>query len=238
MALAVTQLKAEVREAIGTGRARRLRRKGMIPVVLYGHGEDTVHLSVSRHDLQHAIAAGVHVLSLQTAQGVQQVLVKEVQYDALGTDIVHADFARIAMDEAITVQVPVELHGTLAEAGVINHLLHTMEVRCRADRIPEKLRVEITGHRAGDAIRVSDVAMPEGVTPVPSKETVVVAILAPTEVEEVAAAAAGPEAAAAEPEVITARREKEEEEVAEGESREGGTKAAKEAKAPEKPEKK
>jgi large subunit ribosomal protein L25 len=183
----------------------------MVPGVLYGHGEATAHLAVKGHDLRQALAAGAKVFSLQMPRGLQQVLVKEVQYDAYGQEIVHVDFARIAMDEAISVQVPVELHGTLAEAGVVNQLMHSIEVRCRADRIPEKVRVEISGRHPGDVIRLGDLSLPEGVSAVAAGETVVVAIAAPTEVEEVVAAPA-PEAA--EPEVITARREEKEEEAA------------------------
>jgi len=212
----IPRLKAEDRSAIGTRQARRMRREGMQPIVLYGHGEGTVHLAVKAEELAEVIGAGVKVFSLETPRGPQQVLVKEVQYDAFGKHIVHVDLARIAADEAITVQVPIELHGALAEAGVVNHLLHSIEVRCRADRIPDKLRVELTGRKAGDVIRIGELQLPEGVSAVAGKEAVIVAIEAPIEVEVVAAAPAAAEAA--EPEVITARREKEEE--AEGEAEE------------------
>jgi large subunit ribosomal protein L25 len=223
---ALTKLSAQAREELGSSKARRMRLRGSVPVVLYGHGEKTQHLVVGARDLEQLVGSGQRVLSLETPQGVQQALLRAVQFDALGKEILHADFTRVALDEAVTVEVPVELFGQIAEAGVVNQLLHALEVKCRADAIPGKVRVDIGGRHTGDVIRVKELTLPEGVQAVPEGEVVVVSIAKPEELEVVAAPAEG----AAEPEVIRAEREKEEKEAA------GGA-APEKAEKPEKPSK-
>lgn len=201
-------LVAGPREGVGTRAARRLRRAGKVPAVLYGHGRETLALAVDAPALARLAARGARIVALETPHGAEQALIKELQYDVYHTRILHADFARIALDEAVSVEVPIETHGAAAE-GALDQTLHVLTVRCRADRIPEKVRVEVDGLRPGDTVAVKDLVLPEGVAAETPADTVVVAVHAQRE----AVVEAAPEAPA-EPELV--REKAKEAEEAEG----------------------
>ena len=197
----IATLDAVAREAIGTRAAKRLRAGGQVPIVLYGHGLDTVHLSVEARPLMTALDHGAHLLELNTPSGAEQALVREVQYNIYHTHILHADLTRVALDEAVEVEVPIELHGSITE-GSVEHLVHMLTVTCRADSIPESIRVEIGGMTPGNSIRVLDLALPDGVETTLPEDTIVVSVKELRELEEAAEEGEpeGPETA--EPEVI------------------------------------
>lgn len=201
-----SSLKAQMRTHTGTRAAKKLRFSGQVPAVLYGHGEETLNLSVDAGPLEHAIEEGQHVLTLDMPAGEQQALIKEIQYDTYHVHVLHVDFTRIAFDEDVEVEVPIELHGSV-EQGVVEQNLYSLPVACRADRIPEKLRVEVGHMEIGQVRHVSDIELPDGVRPGVDPEAVVVAIHAP-QVEEVVEEA---EEVPAEPEVIGEEPGKEEE---------------------------
>src|SRR5947208_242659 len=105
------ELLAEQRQGRGSKLARRMRRHGRVPAVIYGHKEETVSLSLSADDLTKAIRHGVRVVDLKTAAGVQKALINEVQWDHLGMEVLHVDFTRVAADERIHVMVALEIRG-------------------------------------------------------------------------------------------------------------------------------
>lgn len=214
----IATLHATKRQELGSRASVRLRKAGLVPAVLYGHKRDTVPLSVPFKEIERVVAAGSRMVNLEIG-GVQELaLLKEVQYDSMGDELLHVDLARVAIDEKVTVRVPVELHGLakgVASGGTLDHVVKDIEVVCLPHDIPEKIRVEIAGLDIGQMIYVRDIQLPPGVECRLDPGTVVAVVHAPTEAKEVAPAEAGP----AEPEVIgrKAAEEGEEEEEEEGE---------------------
>ncbi len=210
MAETVT-LVAQPRSTTGTHEARRMRKAGTIPAVVYGHKEATVSLTVNRDELRKAIRQGARVVDLQTDGKVEKALIRDLQWDHLGHDIMHVDFARVAADERIKIEVRIELRGAAAgvtAGGVLDQPIHSLVVECLAIAVPESIRVAIADLQIGQAIHVKDLKLPEGVTTAVDPEAIVVQVAAPKAEEE---AVAGPAAEQAEPEII-GRKEKPEEE--------------------------
>jgi large subunit ribosomal protein L25 len=196
-------LVAQPRQEHGTRAARRLRKQGLIPAVLYGHKEETVSLSLPADEIYSAVRHGVRVLDLKTGGKTEKALIRELQWDHLGKDVLHVDFTRVAADERIHVAVPVELRGIapgVTGGGILDQPLHALHVECLAARLPESIRVNVTELQLGGAIHVKDLHLPEGVKALDDPEAIVVHIKAPEAVPEPAAAAEA--GAQAEPEVI------------------------------------
>ncbi len=197
-------LTVERREGRGTREARRLRRHGKVPGVLYGHGEATLSVSLPADDLSKAIRQGARVVDLDQGAGLEKALIRELQWDALGHDILHVDFARVAADERITIDVRLELRGTapgVTAGGMLDQPLHNLEVECLAISIPESIRVNIGELQIDGVIHVRDLTLPAGVIAKSDPDAVVVQVT--QKLEEVAAPAAAPAGEqAAEPEVI------------------------------------
>ncbi len=207
-------LVTQPRQTKGSGEARRLRRRGLVPAVMYGHGEGTAPISLSHDDLLKVIRHGTHVVDLQSEGNVQKALIREVQWDHLGKDILHVDFARVAADERVVVTVPLEIRGTaagIAEGGMLDQPMHSLSVECLVTAVPEHIRVNVGTLKLGEALHVRDLALPPGVTAMADPDAIVVHVTQKqVEAEEAAAPVAE---GAAEPEVIG--RTKEEEEGAE-----------------------
>jgi large subunit ribosomal protein L25 len=213
MAESVT-LEAQSRNTQGTHEARRMRKKGLIPAVVYGHKEATIALTVNRDELYKVIRHGVRVVDLRAAGKTEKALIRDVQWDHLGHDILHVDFARVAADERIKIEVRIELRGTapgVTAGGVLDQPIHSLVVECLAIAVPESIRVPIGELQIGQAVHVKELKLPDGVTTAVDPEAIVVQVAAPKVEEE---AAAAPVAEQAEPEVI-GRKEKEEEEAEE-----------------------
>jgi len=218
-------ISARSRESRGKGAARQTRREGRIPGVLYGHGEDSVSLSVDANELQklvHSISIENTIVDLDLGSGEPyKVLIRELQRHPFRDEFVHIDFFHVAMDEKIQVEVPIVLIGTPTgvknKGGVLDHQLRELEVFCLPGSIPEKIELDVSSLDIGDSIHVSDIELPD-VEILTELDRAVVAVLAPTvmEVEEVA------EEALAEPEVIGRGKEAEEGEEAGGAKREEG----------------
>jgi large subunit ribosomal protein L25 len=215
--MAEVQLKAWPREERGTRAARRLRRQGLVPVVLYGRKQGNVLLVTREEDLESVLEEHSYVVELQWDGQSEHAQIKEMQIDELNECILHVDFARISMSERIQVEVPVEFDGDApgaSEGGVVEPQLRAIEVEALPNQIPESISVDISELGIGDSARVGDVDFPAGVNPLTDPSNVVVAVVAPTEVEEEEEEM--PEDILAEPEVI-GREEEEEEELLEGE---------------------
>ena len=228
-------LKAEAREDLGTRRARRLRLKGLVPAVMLRKKETPLNLLVPTRELELALKKGARIVDLAHPSGKDRVFIKEVQYDHLGERIYHVDFAKVAMDEVITLEVPLELKGkpigVLEEGAVLDQYVKVLRISCLPTAIPEKIEAEVSHLKKDDHIAIKDLKPPEGVK-ILNDPDVVVAAVTEHKIEEIAPAVAatpGP----AEPEVI--KKEKAEEAPAEGEKKEP---AAKKEAAPKKEEKK
>jgi len=186
-------------------------------MVLYGRGEPNVLLSVREEALQKLIELHTTIVRVEWDGQQDPAQIKEVQYDPLGEHIIHVDFTRISLTETVHVEVPVETHGEAAgakEGGVLELVLHEIEVECLPTNILERIRVEVSGLNIGDAVHIRDLPLPEGVRPMGAPEAVVLMLAAPTRAEE---EAAPEEEVVAEPEVIgRPEAEKEEPEEEEG----------------------
>jgi large subunit ribosomal protein L25 len=204
-------LVAQSREEHGTRRARLLRQQGLIPAVVYGHKEATLALALPRDELARAVRHGTRIVDLQAGGKTEKALIKEVQWDHLGHDILHVDFARVSAHERITIEVRLELRGTapgIAAGGVLDQPLHTLKLSCPALSPPESIRVNLGELQLGQALHVRDLKLPEGVEAVTDGDAVVVQVIAKA-VEEEAAPAVAP--TTAEPEVIGRKPTEEEE---------------------------
>ncbi len=198
----VHEIVAQPRDLSGTRACRRLRRQDLVPAVLYGHGQPNVMLALQCGAIEKALHERALVLRVVWDGSEETAQIKEVQYDAVGDELLHVDLARISLTETLTVTVPVKTHGEprgAEEGGVLELLEFELEVECLPTDIPENIRVEVAGLGVGESLTIADLVFPEGVTPTGDPEMVVVAVVEP--VEE-AAEEEAPEAALAEPEVI------------------------------------
>lgn len=203
----VDELNVQLRETRGKRHARRLRNAGWVPAVLYGHGEEPVSLSVSTEELDGAVRHGTRLVNLIGAVR-QQAFVRELQWDTWGIHVLHVDFTRISAHERVQVQVTVELRGEapgIKEGGVVEQLLHVVQIECEVTAIPEKVEVNVNHLNLGDSIGVQQLEISEGAKILGDAEAVVVhcvqPMVAPEEVEA--------EAEEAEPEVIGRKAEEE-----------------------------
>ncbi len=195
-------LVTEKRDTRGTRTARRLRAKGRIPAVVYGHKEETVSVSVAGDLLLSAVRHGARVVDLQSDGALQKAQIAELQWDHLGHEVLHVDFRRVAADERIHVTVPVEVRGVapgVTAGGVLDQPIHTLSVECAADSVPESIRVNINELQLGGAIHVRELHLPPDVKALADADAIVVHVTLPQAEPE---AAATPGAEQAEPEII------------------------------------
>lgn len=203
-------LTVSVRQDVGTIKSRQLRRSGRIPAILYGHGEAQVNLTVMQDQARVAVRHGSRLVDL-TGEVTETVLVRQVQWDAFGIDILHLDFSRVSADESVDIILPVNLRGTaigLKEGGVVEHIKHELRIRCPALRIPEKLELSVGDLHLDGELTAGQVPLPEGATLLTDADEIVVHCVRPIEVEESGAAEPG------EPEVIGRKKEEDGEEAA------------------------
>ncbi len=199
-------LKTQPREARGSGEARRLRRRGMVPGIVYGHKEANVCVGVPGDVLLKAVRQGTHVVDVDIAGRQEKALIRDVQWDYLGKDPIHVDLERVSAEDRITVTVPLEFRGTapgIAAGGVLDVLVHAIHVECPAMNIPHNIRVNVGELQLGQAIHVRDLVLPEGAKAMGNPDTIVVHVTQKQVVEAAPAAAVpGEVPGAVEPEVI------------------------------------
>jgi len=211
-------IKAAKRETTGTKSARRLRKQDQMPAIIYARQGDPQPIALPAHDVEVAIGHGNHVLKIELDGESLQYLIRDVQYDYLGTTPVHLDLAQVDVDEVVEVNVPLELRGTPAgihEGGVLDQVMNDIMIRCKVTDIPELIRPSVTKLKVGDSLHVSDLELPPGSEAVcDGTETVAVVrvMAAVEEPEEEAEEAEG----AAEPEVIGQKKRDDESEEDEG----------------------
>jgi large subunit ribosomal protein L25 len=195
---------AEPGRATGSSVSRRLRAAGRIPAVVYGHGVDGISVSVDGRELRHALSgdAGLNqLLSLQVGSDTHLAMARSLQRHPVRHTVLHVDFQIVRRDEVISAEVPVVLTGETKaveqENGVVEQVLTSLTVNATPDRIPSNIEVDISALTVGEAIRVGDVRLPDGVTTdVSPDDPVVMASATRAAVEE--AAEEGAEAEAAE----------------------------------------
>jgi len=199
-------LTIEPRQGNGSQTARRLRRAGKVPGVLYGHKEATVSVVLSTEDLDKALRSGARVVDLKIGGKTEKALISEVQRDHLGMALIHVDFKRVSADERVTVGVRVELRGQapgVTAGGILDQPIHTLSVECLVTAVPDSIRVNVGEMQIGSVLHVKDITLPAGVTTTVDPEAVVVQLKAPVTEDAVAAVPGEVAPGAAEPEVIT-----------------------------------
>ncbi len=214
MATQSIQIAAEPRPGLGSRANKRLRDTGKVPGVVYGQKEAVVPVTLPKKELVNHLNKGAHVFDLSLDGKSEKVLVKEVQYDHLGIEVIHVDFARVSADERVEVTVPLELKGTPAgeaEGGVLQQIVAELEVECLVTDIPSVIVHNVTEMKLDDVVHIRDLKLPPGVKALQDEDLVVAQVKA---IEEEAATPAAEEGAA-EPEVI-GRKADEGEEAAAG----------------------
>jgi large subunit ribosomal protein L25 len=159
------RIAAEPRTEFGKGGARRTRRSGKIPAVLYGHGSDPRHISLPTRDFEHALRTdGANVLlDLQFEDGSELALPKSIQRDPVSRVIEHLDLILVRRGERIVVEIIINLDGVIASGGLLEQSLTTLSVTADATNIPSGVDVSIDGLEIGTAIHAGDIKLPEGV---------------------------------------------------------------------------
>ena len=206
------------REGVGKGPAKRLRRGGQVPAILYG-GPQPVNIAVAPKDILRLIHGheGSTQLFRVTFDGgteARMAIIRDLQFDPVTDNLIHVDLQEVAMDRAIQVSVAIhhvgESIGVRESQGILEMVLREVRVSCLPGNIPEFLEADVTSLNIHDVLTVKDLKVPEGVRVLNDANQAVVTV-APPAAEEVAAVVAEPtEPTAAEPEVLTERKPKEE----------------------------
>jgi len=211
-------LEAKLRTKKGKVYSRKLRKEGLIPAVLYGGKKESLPVEVNVRDLEKIFLTGegsnvIINLQLSNVNGnpVETVLIKDFQQDPITRAFLHVDFLRVSLREKITAHVPLVLVGEapgVKEAGILEHFLRELTIRCLPLEIPHHIEVNVSQLIIGESIHVRDLKIPEGIEVLSDPDQVVVTIGVPSklEAEEVVAAPT-----VTEPEVISKGKEEEEE---------------------------
>ena len=230
-------ISAEKREGLGTRVSRRLRKSGKLPAVLARKGEEPLHLLVDAKEFSQLVKKHARIINLNHPAGKDKVFIREVQYDHLDEHAIHVDFTKIAMDQLLTIEVPLLLKGkpvgVTEEGGVLDQYVKVLKIQCLPDAIPDHIEADVAALKKDVKFTVKDLVLPAGVK-VAQDPDLLLAIVQEHKVEEIVPAAAA--AGAVEPELI--KKPKETEEGAEGEAAKGDAKGEKKEAAPKKEEKK
>lgn len=188
----IMNLKANLRETVGNGPSRALRREGKVPAILYGPNTEPVKLTIDKLDLEPifksgAVAQKLLKLDIDGADGTTNVMVKEIQKHPVSHNLLHLDFYRVSMDQKIKVMVPVVTTGKcvgVEMGGMLQIIRRELEVFCLPDQIPETITVDITDMDIGDSLHVEDLEL-EGDVEVPAEVNfTILTILSPKAEEE------------------------------------------------------
>jgi len=191
----------------GTRVARRLRQSGLIPAVIYGHKQAVVPVTLTRDDVWRMIKSTGHLAHLDLGGNTETVLIREVQWDHLGKEILHLDFARVDAEEIIETEVTLDVRGHaagIADGGILEILVRSLGIKCRAGAIPDSIKVDVSNLKVDEGIHVRDLVLPAGVTADAEADLLLVHVVTPRAAEP-ESAEAGAEALT-QPEVIKPER--------------------------------
>lgn len=191
-----SKLTATVRKEIGKGVARRLRKEGMLPAVVYGRQTASMPLTIELKQLKRLIMGekSEHKLLDLSIEGnggptEKTVMIKELQIDPVKRDYLHADFFEVAMDEEVTIPMLIKLTGEpegVKMGGVLQQVRRELEIKCLPSQIPDSLEIDVTTLNIGDSIHLKDVQLPPGVKILEDVDMTIATVLAPTIEKEVA----------------------------------------------------
>lgn len=195
---------AKNRSELGSRANKRLRDAGMLPGVVYGHGEAVLPVTLPRVEVSRHLEHGTHLFDLQLDGKSEKVLVKEVQYDHLGIEVIHVDFARVSLDEKVKVTVPLELKGTPrgeSKGAKLQQLVADIEVECLVTEIPDAVRHNVGEMDKDEVLHVRDLKLPAGLKVLLDGDVILATC------REIVEQAASTVEGAAEPEVIGKKKE-------------------------------
>ena len=215
--MSAEKITAETRTEFGKGAARRIRREHKVPAVIYGHGNEPVHITLPGHETMMALKhSGANALLELSIDGKTSLaLTKQVQVDPIKRHLEHIDFVVVRKGEKVTVEIPVHLNGTAAKETLVVVENATVQVEAEATHIPEYVEIDIEGLEAGTQIHASDLTMVEGSTLLLDPETLIVNITEAPTTEDIEAELAEAEAEAG------IERDESDAEAAEGDAAEG-----------------
>lgn len=199
----IATVQGETRQTAGHHANERLRRHGLVPAVIYGHGLPNEYVALSLHDTRLALARMLHVIKLRVDGGEQQYLIKEVQFDHLQQTPIHVDLMRVDVTERVKVRVPLELRGRprgTLEGGTLVSVITELDVECLLLDIPEGIRAHVEHLGLNEALYVRELTVPPEVKVLNSGNDIVAIVHPPrgTTAAELEAVTEG----TAEPEVI------------------------------------
>lgn len=204
------------RERTGSRYAQRERGLGRLPAVLYGHGAEPLAISLDHKEAMRFFHSGERIFDVQIAgESVKQtVMLKDIQFDYLGTNPVHVDLTRVDMDEVIEASIAIRFRGEavgLKKANtILTHHTNAIKVKCRVRDLPDHFDVDISGLDAGQLLHISDIKLPASVELIDDDTAVIAAIEVVKEQAESETGEAAAVGEAAQPEVITERKKEEE----------------------------
>lgn len=187
--MSTEKIQAEARTEFGKGAARRIRREDKVPAVVYGHGNEPIHLTLPGHETMMAIKhGGANALLELEFEGTSQLaLTKQVQVDPVRRVLEHVDFVAVRRGEKVTVDVPVNVVGDAASETLVVTENTTVQVEAEATHIPEGFEIDVTGAEAGTQFLASDLPLPSGTTLLTDPDTLVVNVTAAQTAEQVEA---------------------------------------------------
>lgn len=187
------ELKASARDRVGKGAARALRREGLLPAVIYGDKQPALPIAVPIKETTLTLHKGgfmTHIGVIEVDGKKHQVIAKDYQLHPVRDDVLHVDFLRVGKGTTLTVEVPVhflneETCPGIKKGGVLNIVRHTVELVVPADAIPEALEIDLAKAQPGDALKISNVALPANVHPtITDRDFTIATIAAPAGVQE------------------------------------------------------
>jgi large subunit ribosomal protein L25 len=169
-------LTAKVRQERGSNAIRRLRREGYVPAVLYGHGQENISLSLRTEQVHPAIHQGTKLVDLQ-GDLRESALVRDVQWDTFGNDVLHVDLFRVSAGESVEMKVALVLKGEAPGArngGIVELVLHELDIVCPVTSLPDRIEVNVNSLELAQSIPAGDIPLPAGSRLVTDPEQVVV----------------------------------------------------------------
>ncbi len=197
------ELSATVREKVGKGAARSLRRQDQIPAVIYGGNQPPLAIAINAREITLKVYGGgfyTTVATIDTGSEKIRVLPRDYQIDPMTERPQHVDFLRVTEGQTVTIDVPVQFINEdkapgIRRGGVLNIVRHRIELLAPVESIPEKIVVDLTGMQVAESLHISKVALPEGVRPTIDRDFTIATIAAPAGLKEEMRAAAKAEAA-------------------------------------------
>ena len=186
------RIAAEPRTQFGKSAARRTRRAGRVPAVLYGHGTQPQHISLPGHDLMLALKTPNVLLRVEGLDGGEALaLPKDVQRDPLKGFLEHVDLILVRRGEKVTVEVPLQVSGDIAPDGILDQQMIQVAIEAEATNIPQAVEVSVDGMGVGDAVHAKDLELPDGVSLIAEEEALILHVIAAPTAEQLEAEITG-----------------------------------------------